>query len=723
MANFLAPWRHALPGLHARPFAPAAWMRHLQPLLAILLLAAAYGAAARLGLSYSSLAPNVTLIWAPTGIGLFAVLRWGPRLWPGIVLGDLVANAGTGAPWFSVLGISAGNVLQALACAWVLRRCGFGEQLERVRDVVLLIGFGTAGAALSACIGPAALVLGGSIAPAAYPSVWLQWLMGDATGVVVLTPLLLAWWRRPEGQASPWAGSALAPARAAEGALLLAVLALLCAAIFSRAFDAQLALVPGLVPGAMPGYYPASLALFPLAVWAALRFGLRGATLLTLLVSVAAVGGTVRGIGPFVDGGETSSLLRWWLFANVITVTSLLLASSQSERDQARAEAIRDRDFSSAILDAEGALVVVLDAAWQIRRVNRAFELATGFAPADLQGRPFLQALVPEEQHGKLSAHAEMLRLNLGPAAGARLDSVLRRRRGPPITVSWTTSVLRDAQGRIAHVIVSGVDVSARVEAAEALRHARRQLESRVAERTRDLAAANEELQAEMAERHRLEQALLQISEREQQRFGEELHDGLGQHLTAAAIQAELLAGDLQALGEQEAHEAALRIEAMLSDAVSQARLLARGLFPVEIEGRGLMAALDELAQATRLRTRTPCALVCPEPIDLADHAVAVHLYRIAQEAVTNAVKHAPGAEVHIALSRSAGVLSLSVRNGAPTQPVRPAAPGIGLRILRHRAALIGAALSMGPAEGGWRVALTYPAPVQHLPQETPHAS
>ena len=124
----------------------------------------------------------------------------------------------------------------------------------------------------------------------------------------------------------------------------------MCQAVFGRQLSA-------LVP-VSPGYYPAAMVLFPLAVWAALRFGLRGATLFTLLVSVAAVWGTVQGNGPFVDGTLTSSLLRWWIFVNVITVTSLLLSASQSERDEARDGAIRDRDFTRAILDAEGALVL-----------------------------------------------------------------------------------------------------------------------------------------------------------------------------------------------------------------------------------------------------------------------------------------------------------------------------------------------------------------------------
>lgn len=658
-----------------------------------LLFGLLYGAAARLGLATSSIAPNVTLVWAPTGLSLFVFLRWGPGLWPGIVLGDLIANAGTGASLLAVAGISLGNLAQTFACWWGLRRAGFAPALERVRDVVGLIVLGTAGAGLSALIGPTALWLDGRVPTDAWAAVALQWWMGDAAGVVVLTPFLLIWWRS--------AAAAWSRAQAVEAAALLLLLGLLCELVFGGA------LLHGLT--AAPGYYPASLALFPLAVWAALRFGQRGATLLTLLVTLAAVWGTVRGAGPFVDGGLTSSLVRWWVFANVITVTSLLLAATQSERDRARAQAIRDRDFGSAILDAEGALVVVLDGQGRIERVNRSFERTTGFTSATLVGKRFEEALIPAEHHAKVSGHAELLRLRL--ADSEKLESPLRRHRGPPITVSWTATALRDEHGSMTHAIVSGIDVSARVEAADALRQARRQLEQRVAERTQALAEANAALQVQMAERQRLEHELIAVSEREQQRFGQALHDGLGQHLTATAIQAELLARDLEAAGAHDAQASAERVEAMLSSAVAQTRLLARGLYPVEMEEGGLMMALQQLAENTERQLRRACVLDCPRPVDAPDHIAAVHLYRIAQEAVNNAVKHAPGAAIGIALGQQAGALTLRVSNPLSATAGKAEGQGIGLRIMRHRAQLIGATFHAGANDGAWQVEVTWRSP------------
>ena len=663
-----------------------------QWLLHCVLFGILYGGAARLGLAYSSIAPNVTLIWAPTGISLFVFLRWGPHLWPGIVVGDLIANAGTGVSLGAVLGISAGNTAQTALCLLALRRIGFDARLERVRDAVGLLMLGTATAAVSACIGPTALWLDGSFAGVHYPAVWLHWWMGDAAGVVVVAPWLLVWWRHtrlPQGR------------QQAEALLLLAVLVLLSGLVFTNALS------PAAAPSA-PGYYPAALALFPLAVWAALRFGVRGATAVTLLVTIAAIWGTVRGMGPFADGEQTGSLVRWWVFANVITVTGLLLAASQSERDHARAQAIRDRDFGIAVMDAEGALVVVLGADGRIQRVNRSFERATGFTSAELMGRGFEEALIPEDQHAKVRGHAELLRLKLSDSA--RHDSALRRRGGPPITVSWTATPLRSADGQMTHSIVSGVDITARVEAAEALRHARRQLETRVAERTRDLASANAALQDEMAGRQRLEGELIRVSEREQQRFGQELHDGLGQHLTAAAIQAELLARDLEAAGATAAQRSAEQVEAMLSEAVAQTRMLARGLFPVEIGEGGLMAALQQLSDATNRQLRRPCRLVCPAAVDLLDHDAAVHLYRMAQEAVNNALKHAPGNPITIGLFQEGAALCLSVRNPLPVadQGRVEANDGIGLHIMRYRAQLIDARLEAGVDGEDWLVRLAW---------------
>jgi PAS domain S-box-containing protein len=658
------------------------------------LFGTAYGLLARLGFSYSSLAHNVTLVWAPTGLSLFVLLRWGPGLWPGIVLGDLIANLGSGTPWLAVLGITAGNVAQSLL-GWVaLLRVGFQPTLERTQDAFALLLLGLVATAISATFGIGSLWATGVLAGPALPAAWMHWVMGDATGVAVLTPWLLAW----QGF-----DARTVLRRRLEASAWLALLCLVCALVFTGWLDrATLG----------PGNHLASLALFPIVIWAALRFGLQGATLATLLISIAAVAGTVHGLGPFADANQTDSLTRWWLFASVISVTGLLLACSHMERDRARAEAVRDRDFGNAIFDAEGALLVVLDAEHRIQRVNQAFELATGFAAAALRGQRFDGALVPEDQRAKVIGHLDMLQMRVSDRV--RHDSTLRRRHGVPITVSWTVSAIRGPDRQLKHAILSGVDVSARVEAAAALRAARRELVTRVDERTRDLAETNAALQVQMAQRQRLETQMLQLSEREQQRFGRELHDGLGQHLTAAAIQAELLARDLEEAGQHAAQRQAERVEAMLSQAVADTRLLARGLSPVDLDAEGLHAALTELADSTQRQLRRACSFDGTPCADLADPQAAVHLYRIAQEAVNNAVKHAPGSAIAIVLRQwDDGALQLLVLNApravAAGAHATTTSTGIGLHTMQQRAQLIGASIETGPHDGGWRVAVLLP--------------
>lgn len=652
----------------------------------IVIFGVIYGLTAKLGLNQSTIASNVTLIWPPTGISLFVALRFGYRWWPGIVIGDLIGNSGTGAPMLSVLGIAAGNILETLLCAWLLQRYfGMRNDLQRVRDVLALLMLGTAGAAFSAFIGPASLALGGAIEWSLYWKVWLQWLMGDATGVIVFTPLLLAWWR-------PF-GPRLNRVRLVE-ALVLAAVALMAAEAVFGGF--------GVV---REGYYPAALALFPLAVWAALRFGLRGATLLTLLVSAFAVWGTVQGRGPFIVDTGVDSMVRWWVFVNIITVTSLVLAASRSERLHAQHALERERDFVSTVLDAAGAIVLVLDRDGRIARVNRAFEVLTGYRFADVRGKPFIETLVSPDQRPKVAAHDEILRLNL--SSNVRYESELVRGNGERLQVSWSNAALRDRHG-IAYRIVTGIDITERAQATRELRKARRDLEARVRDRTAELAAANTELQLEMQERRRLEREIIDTSEHVQMRIGQELHDDLGQQLTAIAFLTEVLASRLAEHGLPEAHDAS-RIESLVSEAVSQTRVLARGLWPVELESAGLMAALSQLAANAQRVFGLHCEFQCDSEVHIHDNTVAVNVYRIAQEALTNAVKHSGAKHVLIRLRRHEDQMRLSiVDDGQGMTSEHRESAGMGLKTMRYRAKLIGASLHFQRSDdGGLAVCLT----------------
>jgi signal transduction histidine kinase len=240
------------------------------------------------------------------------------------------------------------------------------------------------------------------------------------------------------------------------------------------------------------------------------------------------------------------------------------------------------------------------------------------------------------------------------------------------------------------------------------LRSLNRELESRVQQRSAALTR-------EMAERERLEKELLDISEREQRQIGHDLHDNLGQHLTSIAMAAQVLREKLDAKSPPEAGDAA-RIVALVEDGIAMARELARGLSPVELEAEGLMSALQELAAGLSKWSKVACLFECEAPVLIADAATAMHLYRIAQEAVSNAVRHGKPRRIVISLDETRAGVTMSVEDDGAGLPENwRSGQGIGTRIMAHRAAIIGGTLSIEPnLTGGTLVKC-------HLPV-TPHA-
>jgi signal transduction histidine kinase len=257
-----------------------------------------------------------TLVWPPTGLALAALFLFGYRLWPGVALGAFVVNAWTGAPVAVALGIALGNTLEAVAGVWILRRLRVVATLDRLRDVLSLIGPAALGSTLvSASIGVTSLYVGGIVPIERTPETWWAWWVGDSLGDLVVAPLILVWAGSPR----------FLPARRRVAEAIFLALATLAIGFFVF-FGGTLA---------NPSPVRQAYLIFPVLIWAALRLGVRGATSVTFAFSAIAIWGTALGVGPFVHARLADSLLFLQSFMAAAAGTGLVLGAAAAERSEA----------------------------------------------------------------------------------------------------------------------------------------------------------------------------------------------------------------------------------------------------------------------------------------------------------------------------------------------------------------------------------------------------
>ncbi len=285
----------------------------------ILALAAVYFVSGRLGLNLKVAHGSATPVWAPTGISLAALLLFGRGVWPGVALGAFLVNVTTPVPTVFAAIAAVGNTLAVLLAHAMCRRGPGVGALERFDQVVQLVIAALASPVVSATIGAAGLWATGVLPATELDFTWLVWWLGDSLGFMIVTPLLLAWWRgeRPFHR----------PAEAATLALLLVLAGLVVVAPWSmRMFHG----------------HPPVYMMLPFVVWAAVRFEQPGATLAAFVTSAIALWGSVQGYGPLPRAAQAEVLLVWQVFSMVVAITALAIAGTATER--ARAErALREQ--------------------------------------------------------------------------------------------------------------------------------------------------------------------------------------------------------------------------------------------------------------------------------------------------------------------------------------------------------------------------------------------
>ncbi len=274
---------------------------------------AAYVLAARLGFQVALVAEQVTSVWAPTGVALAAILLWGRKLWPAVWLGAFLANAGTSAPLWTAVIIATGNTLEAVVAARLLRsEPRFDPRLRRVGDVVrLIVGGAALATTISATIGVATLCLAALQPWDRFEDLWSAWWIGDALGVLIVAPAILATTASLRGDLRRnWISTV---------ALVVGSMAI-TDVVFGRLL--------GVAFGEGVLHY----VVFPLVVAAAVRLGQPATVLVILAVSGVATWNTVRGAGPFASTEVHRGLIALQAFMAVLAAMGLMLAAAMSER-------------------------------------------------------------------------------------------------------------------------------------------------------------------------------------------------------------------------------------------------------------------------------------------------------------------------------------------------------------------------------------------------------
>ena len=293
----------------------------------VALLIAAYLVVAVIGVKLAAQRENIILLWGPGGIALAALLRLGYRVWPGVLLGSFLTGLWQELPAHLAGTIALASVGEAVLGAFLMRRFSTRPDfLSSAQDVSLFVGIVVPAIALvCTLVGVTSQVLGGIIPATEYVSAAFRGWTGDALGILLVTPLLLAWTGKAEAPWDRW--------RVGEAMALLAALIAAGALAFGDLLVRDIEYA-----------YPLAFLPIPLVLWAAYRFGLRGAATASLVVSTLAGLGTLEGYGSFASVTLQESVILLQTYIAVIMAASMLLAAASTERRRAESELRRSHD-------------------------------------------------------------------------------------------------------------------------------------------------------------------------------------------------------------------------------------------------------------------------------------------------------------------------------------------------------------------------------------------
>jgi len=417
-------------------------------------------------------------------------------------------------------------------------------------------------------------------------------------------------------------------------------------------------------------------------------------------------GWTVARVIPILD--KHGEIVQWFGAAGDVT------ARKQAE------EALRESEERLRLqIEMSPLAVIEWDKDFIVTRWAGAAEQMFGWSAAEAIGRTVTDLTLVFEDDLPIVENM-MVKLLDGVTRQATLTNRNLAKDGRVIHCSWNNSVLRDGNGPLISTLSLVEDITEQTQTDEEIRQFNVTLGQRVIERTMELRETVSQLENEIAERQRLEREILEVSEREQNRLGQDLHDNLGQQLAGIGLLSEVLANRLKAESHPSAADA-IQLKTYLAESISTSRNLARSFYPVELERGGLMLALKDLALRTEKLAKIPCILTGDDDGEI-EKSAGIHLYRIAQEAVINALKHAKPGTIVIDCRTLNGTHTLSITDDGSgyNPPQEGCQTGMGLYILQYRARMIGAKVDVRRgASGGCVVTCTLPVATPGIAGQT----
>jgi len=649
-------------------------------------VALAYYLTGRIGLELAYLDGAVAALWPPAGVGLAVLFLLGIRMWPGIVIGDLLLGDFS-TPLGTVIAQTIGNTVALVVAVVLLRRLTGGRgSLERVGDVLALVAAALVAALVSAAFGPLALRLGDVIPPEELGRVFRTWTLGDASGVLVVAPVILTW-------ASLGLGG-FTRRGLAEGALVLGLLVALAT---------------------LPPQRDVPYIVFPVLLWAAVRFGPRGAATAILVVCSITVWNTAADKGPFVRDSITDSLLATQLFIAISALTSLVLAAMTAERTRAAVALAASEASQRALAGEQAALRRVATLVAGGARPSRVFEQVTKEV-AQLLGLPGA-SLVRYDGPGSATvvggwSDDGVLRLPISSTIDLDGDTVVARvlRSGSPQRADYANAGGALVEMLQSHgysgAIAAPVTVGGRLWGALAAgARPADPLPEGYEQRLCDFAELAAQALANADAREQLAASrarIVEAGDAERRRLERNLHDGAQQRLVSVALDLRVV----EALLEKDPAAARTLLSAsrdQLAQGLEELRELARGIHPAVLTDRGLGPALESLA----IRASVPVEIT-DLPAERFAPPVEAAAYYVVAEAITNVAKYAHASHAVVSIGRENGCATVVVADDGVGGA--DAARGTGLRGLSDRIEALGGDLDVdSPAGRGTRLSARIP--------------